>query len=147
MKTEKNKILVVDDDPGHRTMLKTLMGGWGYEIYLADDGSTGVDMVMDGDIHFDMVLMDMKMLKMSGMEALEKSVAYNPALPVIIMTAFSSIETAVEALKKGAYDYLTKPLDFDKLKLTIAHVIETLYLKHENTTLKEQLSQGFLREK
>ncbi|MBF0302639.1 MAG: sigma-54-dependent Fis family transcriptional regulator [Desulfamplus sp.] len=140
----KNKILVVDDDAGHRTMLKTLMTGWGYEIHLADDGSYGVEKVHQE--HFDIVLMDMKMIKMSGMEALEKICAYNPALPVIIMTAYSSIETAVEALKNGAYDYMTKPLDFDKLKLTIAHIIETLYLKKENIHLKKRLDQSFSRE-
>lgn len=147
MKSKKNRILVVDDDAGHRTMLKTLVSGWGYEIHLADDGTTGVEMVMDADICFDMVLMDMKMLKMSGMEALQKIHAFNPALPVIIMTAYSSVETAVDALKKGAYDYLTKPLDFEKLKVTIAHVMETLYLKNENLDLKKKLdNQGFSRE-
>ncbi|MBF0378668.1 MAG: sigma-54-dependent Fis family transcriptional regulator [Desulfamplus sp.] len=140
----KNKILVVDDDASHRTMLKTLMTRWGYEIHLADDGSSGVDKVHQE--HFDIVLMDMKMLKMSGMEALEKICNYNPALPVIIMTAYSSIETAVEALKNGAYDYMTKPLDFDKLKLTISHIIETIYLKRENIDLKKRLNQNFNRE-
>lgn len=141
---EKNKILVVDDDAGHRTMLKTLMTRWGYEIHLADDGISGVEKVHKE--YFDIVLMDMKMLKMSGMEALEKINQYNPALPVIIMTAYSSIETAVDALKKGAYDYLTKPLDFDKLKLTIAHILENLYLKKENINLKKQLNQSFSRD-
>jgi len=142
--SEKNKILVVDDDIGHRTMLKTLMAGWGYDIHLADDGSSGVKMVRQE--YFDIVLMDMKMLKMSGMEALEKINLYNPALPVIIMTAYSSIETAVDALKRGAYDYLTKPLDFDKLKLTIAHILENLYLKKENIHLKKRLDQSFSRD-
>ena len=144
MMNENNKILVVDDDPGHRTMLKTLMSGWGYEIHLANDGTSGVERVAQE--HFDIVLLDMKMLKMSGMEALEKINVYNPALPVIIMTAYSSVETAVEALKKGAYDYLTKPLDFDRLKLTIGHVLETLYLKKENVHLKKQLNLGFSRD-
>ncbi len=141
---QKNKILVVDDDAGHRTMLKTLMTGWGYDIHLADDGTKGVEKVHQE--HFDIVLMDMKMLKMSGMEALEKICNYNPSLPVIIMTAYSSVETAVDALKKGAYDYMTKPLDFDKLKLTIAHIIETLYLKKENINLKKRLDQNFSRD-
>lgn len=140
----KNKILVVDDDASHRTMLKTLMAGWGYEIHLADDGTSGVERVHQE--HFDIVLMDMKMIKMSGMEALEKICLYNPALPVIIMTAYSSIETAVEALKSGAYDYMTKPLDFDKLKLTISHILETLYLKKENIHLKKRLDQSFSRD-
>ncbi len=139
----KNRILVVDDDPGHRTMLKTLMTGWGYEVKVADDGNTGVDAVEAES--FDMVLMDMKMITMSGMEALERISAYNPSLPVIIMTAYSSVDTAVEALKKGAFDYLTKPLDFEKLKLTLERIVETLCLKRENKTLKQSLGKRFDR--
>ncbi len=140
----KNKILVVDDDQGHRTMLQTLLTGWGYRVQVADDGTTGVAAIKKEA--FDIVLMDMKMLKMSGMEALEKINEYNPWLPVIIMTAFSSVDTAVEALKKGATDYLTKPLDFEKLKLTMERILETLYLKKENLSLKEQLGREFNRE-
>ena len=140
---ETQTVLVVDDDAGHRTMLKTLLKGWGYDIALADDGLTGVEQVREG--HVDMVLMDMRMVTMSGMEALEAIRAYNPAIPVIIMTAYSSVETAVEALKKGAWDYLTKPLDFDKLKLTMARILETIYLKAENESLKKRLGKGFDR--
>jgi len=84
------------------------------------------------------------MVHMSGMEALQQIKAYNPSLPVIIMTAYSSVQTAVNALKIGAYDYLTKPLDFDKLKLTIERVFESLYLKTENQTLKIRLKEKSL---
>ncbi len=133
------KILVVDDDKAHLRMLKTLMADWGYEIYEADDGMTAVAMVNEKP--FDMVLTDMKMVNMSGMEALQHIKAYNPSLPVIIMTAYSSVQTAVNALKIGAYDYLTKPLDFDKLKLTIERVFESLYLKTENRNLKIRLKE------
>jgi two-component system response regulator HydG len=130
-------VLVVDDDTAHATMLKTLMKGWGYTAQVALDGDEGVDAVIDSP--FGLVLMDMKMVKMSGMEALSKIHAFNPALPVIIMTAYSSVDTAVQALKIGAYDYLTKPLDFDKLKLTVDRVFERLHLKNENQDLKKQL--------
>ena len=138
-----NAVLVVDDDAAHARMLKTLMQDWGYEIHLADDGDVGVDMVKARP--FNLVLMDMKMIKMSGMEALQQIKAYNPSLPVIIMTAYSSVDTAVEALKIGAYDYLTKPLDFDKLRLTIDRVFERLRLKTENRSLKDQLEQNAFR--
>ncbi len=137
------KILIVDDDRSHRIMLNMLLTGWGYDVKEADDGSSGFDMIKNKC--FDIVLLDMKMLKMSGMEALEKINEYNPSLPVIIMTAYSSIETAVEALKKGAYDYLTKPLDFEKLKLTIERILETIYIKKENITLKSALGKEFSR--
>ena len=141
---EKNSILVVDDDPAHRTMLKALMGGWGYNIFEADDGSTAIEEVKNR--YFDLILMDVRMLKVSGLEALGHIKSYNPAIPVIIMTAFSSVETAVDALKNGAYDYLTKPLDFDKLRITIKRAMEHLQLKEENRLLKRNLSQQFDRQ-
>jgi len=139
--TQKKTVLVVDDDHAHRTMLKTLVGGWGYDIVEADDGSTAIEMVEEGP--FDLVLMDVRMLKVSGLEALERIKAFNPAIPVTIMTAYSSVETAIEALKKGAYDYLTKPLDFDKLRLTIERAMEHVRLKEENRILKESLGKHF----
>ena len=138
-----NEILVVDDDPAHRTMLRTLLGEWGYTVFEADDGRTAIAHVRER--FFDLILMDVRMLKMSGIEALERIKAYNPAIPIIIMTAFSSVEAAVDALKKGAYDYLTKPLDFDKLKLIIGRAMEHNQLKAENRMLKQTLGRHFDR--
>ncbi len=140
MKNRKT-VLVVDDDNAHRTMLRTLVGGWGYDIVEADDGSTAIEKVQEQP--FDLVLMDVRMLKVSGLEALERIKGFNPAIPVTIMTAYSSVETAIEALKKGAYDYLTKPLDFDKLRLTIERAMEHTRLKEENRLLKENLGKHF----
>jgi len=137
----RQTILVVDDDNAHRTMLRTLVGGWGYDIVEADDGSTAIEKVQERP--FDLILMDVRMLKVSGLEALERIKAFNPAIPVTIMTAYSSVETAIEALKKGAYDYLTKPLDFDKLRLTIERAMEHTRLKEENRLLKENLGKHF----
>lgn len=137
----KKTLLIVDDDRTHRTMLCTLIGGWGYDIVEADDGSTAIEAVQRRP--FDMILMDVRMLKVSGLEALEEIKAFNPAIPVTIMTAYSSVETAVDALKKGAYDYLTKPLDFDKLRLTIERAMEHTRLKEENRILKENLGKHF----
>ena len=138
---EKKTVLIVDDDSVHRTMLQTLIGGWGYDITEADDGSTAIKEVEKRP--FDMVLMDVRMLKVSGLEALESIKDFNPAIPVTIMTAYSSVDTAVEALKKGAYDYLTKPLDFDKLRLTLERAMEHTRLKEENRLLKENLEKHF----
>jgi two-component system response regulator HydG len=139
--TEKSTILVVDDDHAHRTMLNTLISGWGYTVSEADDGSSAVEKVKETT--FDLVLMDVRMVKISGLEALETIKAHNPAIPVIIMTAYSSVETAVEALKQGAHDYLTKPLDFDKLRLTIDRAMEHTRLKEENRLLRETLGHQF----
>jgi two-component system response regulator HydG len=138
---EKSTVLVVDDDHAHRTMLNTLIRGWGYAVSEADDGSTAVEQVKETS--FDLVLMDVRMVRVSGLEALETIKSYNPAIPVIIMTAYSSVETAVAALKQGAHDYLTKPLDFDKLRLTLERAMEHTRLKEENRLLRENLGQQF----
>jgi two-component system response regulator HydG len=144
MMPDKHKILVVDDDDAHRTMLKTLIGGWGYDISQANDGSVAIELVENRP--FDLILMDIRMLKVSGLEALEQIKQINPAIPIIIMTAYSSIDTAVEAIKKGAYDYLTKPLDFDRLKLVLERAMEHVSLKAENLKLKFEIDSRFDRQ-
>jgi two-component system response regulator HydG len=142
MKT-KNTILVVDDDLAHRTMLRTLLGGWRYDIAEADDGQRAIEAVHQKP--FDLILMDIRMIKVSGLEALSEIKRFNPSIPVVIMTAYASVETAVKALKEGAYDYLTKPLDFDELKLTIERAMEHTRLKEENRYLRESLAAQFDR--
>jgi two-component system response regulator HydG len=138
---KENTILVVDDDQAHRTMLRTLLSGWGYKIVEADDGQVAIEKVYEQA--FDMILMDIRMLKVSGLEALDGIKTYNPAIPIIIMTAYSSVETAVEALKKGAYDYLTKPLDFDELRLAMERAMDHSQLKEKNRLLRETLGSHF----
>ncbi len=113
----KAKILIVDDERVHRFMLRSLFAEWGWAAEEADDGSTAVAAVEQGP--FDAILMDVRMTTMDGMEALKQIHAINPAIPVVIMTAFSSVDSAVAAMKKGAHDYLTKPLDFDRLRTTL----------------------------
>jgi two-component system response regulator HydG len=139
--TNTNTVLVVDDDPAHRTMLRTLLAGWGYAVIEADDGSSAIDRVHEKA--FDLILMDIRMIKVSGLEALGEIKAFNPAIPVIIMTAYSSVESAVEAMKNGAYDYLTKPLDFDELRLTMERAMEHSQLREENRLLRETLGAHF----
>ncbi|WP_319405410.1 sigma-54 dependent transcriptional regulator [uncultured Desulfosarcina sp.] len=131
------RILIVDDDSGHLTTLKTITRSWGYLAETADDGDTALERVTAEP--YDLVLMDVRMARMSGIEALEQIKAYNPSIPIIIMTAYSSVESAVDALKAGAYDYLIKPLDFEVLKLTIERAREHAGLKAENEQLKQQL--------
>ena len=134
-------ILVVDDDQAHRTMLSTLLGGWGYAVQEADDGARAIEEIHEKS--YDLILMDVRMVEVSGLEALSEIKSFNPAIPIIIMTAYSSVETAVEALKKGAYDYLSKPLDFDELELAIGRAMDHTRLKVENRALKETLGVGF----
>ncbi len=132
-----NRILIVDDDPGHLTTLKTIIRSWGYAAATAEDGDRAIEQITADP--FDLVLMDVRMARVSGIEALTQIKAYNPSIPVIIMTAYSSVESAVDALKAGAYDYLIKPLDFEVLKLTLERACEHAGLKVENELLKRQL--------
>ncbi len=133
------RILVVDDDEAHRLMLRTLLEEWHYGVVDAEDGVRTLEVVRRGGI--DLVLMDMRMPRMDGIEATRQIAGYNPALPIIIMTAYSSIPTAIEALKSGAFDYITKPLDFDALKLIMERALKHTRLERENEALKQQLAR------
>ncbi len=134
----KGKILIVDDDTAHLSMLKTVLKGWGFQTSGADDGSAAISVTQD--TVFDGILMDVKMAHVDGIEALQEIKKINPAIPIIIMTAYSSVETAVEAMKYGAYDYLTKPLNFDDLKITLERALEHMALSRENLSLRERLA-------
>lgn len=133
-----NSILVVDDDEAHRGMLRTMLRSWGYAVEEASDGDEAVALVREKA--FAVVLTDVRMARLSGINALKGILEYNPALPVVLMTAYSSVETAVEALRLGAYDYLVKPLDFDNLKSVLHQAIEHSRLSVENRELRRQLS-------
>lgn len=130
------KILVVDDDRSHRFMLNSMFKEWGWSVEEADDGTTAVAAVEERP--FDAILMDIRMAKMDGMEALQRIHAFNPAIPVVIMTAFSSVDSAVEAIKMGAHDYLTKPLDFDRLRLTMSRALDHRQVIEEKEGAKER---------
>jgi len=103
-------------------MLCSMFKEWGWRCVEADDGETAVEAVKKN--MYNAVLMDVRMAKMNGHEAFRKIHDIQPALPVIIMTAYSSVDDAVEAIKHGAHDYLTKPLDFDRLRLTLNRALE-----------------------
>lgn len=133
-------ILIADDDRAHRLMLSTLLGGWGYRVSEAEDGGRALDAIRSEPV--DLILMDMRMPNLDGLEATRQILSYNPAIPIIIMTAYSSVPTAVEALKSGAFDYITKPIDFDTLKLDLGRALEHTRLIRENEGLKNQLSRS-----
>jgi two-component system response regulator HydG len=134
----KLRILVVDDDQVHRFMLCSMLAEWGYLTVEADDGTTAVKAVEEHP--YDAVLMDIRMAKMDGLEAFSHIQQKRPSLPVIIMTAYSSVESAVETIQKGAHDYLTKPLDFDRLRLALERAAD-----HQRVT--EQKEKGSERER
>jgi len=122
-------------------MIKTVLSGEGYQIYQADDGTTAIKEVENQ--FFDLILMDLRMKHMDGIEALNKIRQISPAIPVIIMTAFASIDTAVGALKSGAYDYLPKPVDPEEMKIIIQKALHHHQVEQENIYLKERLDKKF----
>ena len=121
MMAEKVTILVVDDDISHCTILQALLRGWGYDVSVAYNGLQALERGRQQG--FDLVLCDIRMAEMDGIATLKEIKACNPSIPVLIMTAYSSVGTAVEALKSGALDYLVKPLDFDSLQQTLADAL------------------------
>jgi two-component system response regulator HydG len=127
-------ILVVDDDQVHRYMLCSMLKEWGWCCAEADDGTTAVLAVEKK--RYDAVLMDVRMAKMDGREAFTRIQAKHPSLPVIIMTAYSSVNAAVEVIQQGAHDYLTKPLDFDRLRLTLLRAVD-----HHQVVSRKQLKE------
>lgn len=137
----KPHILVVDDEATHRQMLELVLTREGYDITLAADGLGAVAAVEKQ--FYDLILMDIRMSGLGGIEALHQVRTLSPGIPVIMMTAYASVSTAVETLKSGAYDYLTKPLDIEELKILVAKALHHRQLEQENRYLKEQLDQQF----
>jgi two-component system response regulator HydG len=137
----KPKILVVDDEESHRIMLRAVLKADGYAVTEAADGMDAVKAVEEEA--FDVILLDIRMTNMDGIEALTEIRKISPFVPVLIMTAYASVKTAVEALKAGAFDYLTKPLDIDELKILIEKALDHYHLRKENQTLKERLGDRF----
>jgi two-component system response regulator HydG len=135
---KRERILVVDDDSSHRAMLSAVLGEAGYDVVAADGGAAALDELARRRFH--LLLLDIRMSGQSGLDLLKK---IGPEPPVIMMTAYASVETAVEALKQGARDYLTKPLDVDELKLTIARVLDHSRLQSENRELRSRLREEF----
>ncbi len=141
MQAPKAKILVVDDEPSQRKMLKANLTLEGYEVHEADDGTTAIARVSDE--FFDLILMDNRMTHMDGIEALTEIKKISPGIPVIIITAYASVETAVEALHKGAHDYFTKPLDVEELKIKVRQSLEYWRLKEDNILQRRRIENLF----
>lgn len=134
-------ILIVDDEPLQRDILKTILNSEGFEAYTASSGKDALDII--NRVHPDVVLTDLRMEGMDGIELLE-SIPKEPFEPsVIIITAHGTISSAVTAVKKGAFDYLTKPLDKDSLLLTVRRGVERANLLKERLYLQNQLFGKF----
>jgi two-component system NtrC family response regulator len=132
-------ILIVDDEKNYLVVLEALLSPEGYEIITADNARAALRLIEESDL--DLVLTDMKMPGMNGMELLEQFKRIKPEVPVIMMTAYGTIERAVEAIKKHAYDYITKPFQNEELKVTIRKALDNYRLVKENRRLSEALSE------
>jgi DNA-binding NtrC family response regulator len=131
-------ILIIEDKESMRAMLKQTLEGEGYEVMTAQDGAEGIKRLSDERIG--LVLTDLKLPKKDGFDVLKAAKQENPILPVIVMTAFGTIETAVKAVKEGAYDFLTKPFDTEHLLVLIKRALDTTRVAAENILLRTEFA-------
>jgi two-component system, NtrC family, response regulator PilR len=131
----KDKILVADDEQSMREFLDIMLKKEGYKVSLASNGEEVVKLI-DNDL-FDLVLMDIRMPKLDGISALKKIKSTSPETVVIMITAYASADTAIKAMKEGAYDYITKPFKVEEIKLIINNALEKKNLQKENILLKQ----------
>ena len=134
-------ILIVDDEDAQRSILKGYLEKKGYKIFSASSGTEGIKAVQNNLI--DIVLSDFKMPDKTGLEVLEQVKKINPEISFVILTAYGTIEDAVKAMRLGAFDYISKPVDLDELDLMIERIIEHKNLKSEIQILKNQLKEKF----
>jgi nitrogen regulation protein NR(I) len=132
MLPEKKQVLIVDDEPNLRKILAAQLSRDGYDVMTAEDGEQGLSMLREH--HIDLVVTDLKMPKVDGMTLLREALREDPELPVVMITAHGTVDTAVEALKTGAFDYLTKPFDKDEVRQIVAKALKTRQLAGEEAT-------------
>ncbi|OGW36163.1 MAG: Fis family transcriptional regulator [Nitrospirae bacterium RBG_13_39_12] len=141
MEKNKGKILIVEDEKSMREVLKILLEGENYLVTSASDGLEGLSYIKK-DI-FDLVITDMKMPKVDGFEFLRKTKEISPNTLVIMITAFGTTETAIEAMKMGAYDYINKPFKVDEIRLIVKKAIEKKRLSEELALLREKVKTSY----
>ncbi|MCA1746987.1 MAG: sigma-54 dependent transcriptional regulator, partial [Bacteroidales bacterium] len=136
-----SKILVIDDEKSIRNALQEILMYEKFEVELAENGQEGLEKFTAGS--FDVVLCDIKMPEMDGMEVLEKIYETGKDVQVIMITGHGNVETAVEAIKKGAYDFIEKPLDLNRLLITVRNALDKSSLATENKVLKRKVSKAY----
>ena len=132
MLPEKKQVLIVDDEPNLRKILSAQLSRDGYDVLSAEDGEQGLAVLREH--HIDLVVTDLKMPKIDGMQLLREALREDPDLPIVMITAHGTVDTAVEALKLGAFDYLTKPFDKDEVRQIVAKALKTRALAGAETT-------------
>ncbi len=137
----KPRLLIVDDEEHIRDGLKRSLTLDGYDVEVAADGEEALKKLEEEDI--DLIITDLKMPKVTGEELMKETLKKYPHIPVIVLTGHGTIENAVEAMRQGAYDFITKPLNIDKLSLVVKRALENSSLKRQNRELLKQLKQKY----
>ncbi|HEU4400659.1 MAG TPA: sigma-54 dependent transcriptional regulator [Candidatus Polarisedimenticolia bacterium] len=137
----KEKILVVDDDEGVRQVLGQSLQESSYSVSNADSGERAVAAVREGS--FDLVILDMVLPRVDGLEVLKEITALRPEVPVVMITGYASVETAIKAMKMGAVDYVVKPFRMEEVELVVAKALERSHLRRENVYLRRQLESTY----
>ncbi len=132
MLPERKQVLIVDDEPNLRKILSAQLTRDGYDVLTAEDGEQGLHLLREH--HIDLVITDLKMPKVDGMTLLKRALEEEPELPVVLVTAHGTIDTAVEALKRGAFDFVTKPFDKDEVRQIVAKALKTRELRGADAT-------------
>jgi nitrogen regulation protein NR(I) len=132
MLPERKQVLIVDDEPNLRKILSAQLSRDGYDVLTAEDGEQGLLQLREH--HIDLVITDLKMPKVDGLTLLKKALEEDPELPVVLITAHGTIDTAVEALKSGAFDFVTKPFDKDEVRQIVAKALRTRELRGADVT-------------
>src|SRR5215831_6661550 len=135
MLPEKKQILVVDDEANLRRVLTAQLARDGYEVHAAPDGETGLSILREH--HIDLVITDLRMPRLDGMELLRQALRLDPELPIVILTAHGTVDNAVEALKTGAFDYITKPFDQAEVRTVVRKALRTRDLAGAEATREE----------
>jgi DNA-binding NtrC family response regulator len=134
-------ILIIEDEAKMRRLLELNLGDDGFKTLSAGDAETGLKLLASDTVH--LVLTDLKLPGMSGLEFLQTAKQQNPALPIVVMTAFGSVETAVEAMKAGASDYVLKPFSLAEMRMVVHKELDHSRLREENRSLREALGQKY----
>ena len=135
------KVLVIDDERAIRSTLKDILSLEGFDVELAENGAAGIEQFEKGGI--DVVFLDIKMPGMDGIEVLERLQAISPEVPVVMISGHGTIDTAVEAIKKGAYDFIAKPLDLNRILITLRNATDKTSLVQETKKLRSKVNKTY----
>ena len=134
-----SKLLIIDDERSIRSTLREILEYENYEVDDIDNGIDGLELIQK--TNYDLVLCDIKMSKMDGLEVLEQALLLKPDLPFIMISGHGTVETAIEASKKGAFDFVSKPPDLNRLLITVRNALDRGTLVTETKVLKRKVSK------